>query len=153
MAMDQMLAITHGQSYLAQSLRCKRAVCRPVAPLITPIAYTARGFCHMLSLGTLPLWQVLLQCVITAVIPSNYSPHFSFTCNLSAIVSTTCTLQPAHPQYTHVVPLHVLTVGCTASGRRQPDPLGDRGRLVQRDGAAHLAGLHLPRRRPVRAAI
>ena len=30
MAMDQMLAITHGQFYLAQSLRCKRAVCRPV---------------------------------------------------------------------------------------------------------------------------
>ena len=24
------LAITHGQSYLAQSLRCERAVCRPV---------------------------------------------------------------------------------------------------------------------------
>ena len=30
MAMDQTLATTHGQSYLAQSLRCERTVFRPV---------------------------------------------------------------------------------------------------------------------------
>ena len=42
MDMDQMLATTHGQSYLAQSLQCERAA--PTCPLITPPP--ARGFCH-----------------------------------------------------------------------------------------------------------
>ena len=40
-----------------------------------------------------------------------------------------------------------------ASGRRQPDPLGNLGRLVQRDAAHHLAGLQLPRLRPVRTPL
>ena len=42
MDMDQMLATTHGQSYLAQSLQCERAA--RTCPLITPPP--ARGFCH-----------------------------------------------------------------------------------------------------------
>eukprot|EP00964_Phaeocystis_antarctica_P081218 scaffold50788_cov68-Phaeocystis_antarctica.AAC.8 len=43
-----------------------------------------------------------------------------------------------------------ITVECTASGRRQPDALGDLGCLVQRDVAHRLAAQHLPRLRPVR---
>ena len=42
MDMDQMLATTHGQPYLAQSLQCERAAA--TCPLITPPP--ARGFCH-----------------------------------------------------------------------------------------------------------
>ena len=48
MAMGQMLATTHGQSYRAQSLWCEGVGGLWNCPLMTP--YTARGFCHAVVL-------------------------------------------------------------------------------------------------------
>ena len=48
MAMGQMLATTHGQSYRAQSLWCERVSGLGTCPLITP--HVARGFCHAVVL-------------------------------------------------------------------------------------------------------
>ena len=49
MAMGQMLATTHGQSYRAQSLWCEGVGGLWNCPLMTP--YTARGFCHAVVLS------------------------------------------------------------------------------------------------------
>ena len=56
MAMGQMLATTHGQSYRAQSLWCEGVGGLWNCPLMTP--YTARGFCHAV-VSTLPLPGVI----------------------------------------------------------------------------------------------
>ena len=66
MAMGQMLATTHRQSYPAQFLWCERVSGLWMSPLITP--HATRGFCHAVVRGsggrsTLPLPGVI-QCIV-----------------------------------------------------------------------------------------